>query len=297
MPALALDVGGTKLAAALVADDGTPVEPVSVPIPATAVWETCAELLRRVADLAGGPVTSVGIAAAGPVDASTGTISPINIPEWRAGFPIADAVRSLFRTARVRVVMDGAAAALGEQRFGAGRGASDLLGVVLGTGIGGGLVLDGRLVRGRTGNAGHIGHMVSAYGTAVCACGGVGCIETVAAGPAAVRWARAHGWDGPDGAALATDADAGVRIAAAALERAGTALGQVIASAAALVDVPRVVVGGGFARSGTHLWRPMLASASRHARLGFVRDLRVVPAELGPLGTLTGASLVAAGHD
>ncbi|MGI9208268.1 MAG: ROK family protein [Rhodococcus sp. (in: high G+C Gram-positive bacteria)] len=295
MTALALDVGGTKLAAATVADDATPLEPQSVPVPAAGVWETCAALLREVAGTE--PVTAVGIAAAGPVDTARGTVFPINITEWASGFPLADAVRSLFPGARVRLAMDGAAAALGEQRFGAGRGVADLLGVVVGTGIGGGLVLGGRIVTGRTGNAGHIGHMVSAYGTAVCACGGVGCIETVASGPAAVRWARLHGWEGSDGTALAADAQAGSGVAAAALERAGTALGQVIASAVALADVSHVVVGGGFAQSGTHLWRPLLASTARHARLGFLREVRVVPAELGALGTLAGASLLAAGHD
>lgn len=295
MTALALDVGGTKLAAAIVADDATPLEPKSVPVPVTGVWDSCAALLRDVAGTE--PVTAVGIAAAGPVDAARGTVSPINITEWAGGFPLVDAVRSLFPGARVRLALDGAAATLGEQRFGAGRGAADLLGVVVGTGIGGGLVIGGRIVAGRTGNAGHIGHIVSAYGTAVCACGGVGCIETVASGPSAVRWAQTHGWEGTDGAALAADAQAGVGVAAAALERAGTALGQVIASATALTDVERVVVGGGFAQSGTHLWRPMLASASRHARLGFLRELQIVPAELGALGTLAGASLLAAGHD
>lgn len=295
MTALALDVGGTKLAAATVADDGTPLDPKSVPVPATGVWDACVALLRDAAGA--GPVTAVGIAAAGPVDTGAGTVSPINIPEWATGFPLVDAVRSVFPGARVRLAMDGAAATLAEQRFGAGRGVADLLGVVVGTGIGGGLVLDGRIVAGRTGNAGHIGHIVSAYGSTVCACGGIGCVETVASGPSAVRWARTHGWEGTDGRALSADAQAGSGVAAAALERAGTALGQVIASAAALTDVSRVVVGGGFAQSGTHLWRPMLASAARHARLGFLRELRIVPAEIGPLGTLTGASLLAEGHD
>ncbi|WP_241384936.1 ROK family protein [Rhodococcus sp. CH91] len=297
MTALALDVGGTKLAAAVVADDGTPVEARSVPIPSREAWGACAGLLRQVAEIGAGPVTAVGIASAGPVDTVAGTICPINIPEWSAGFPLVEAVHSLFPGSRVDLVLDGAAAALAEQRVGAGRDVADLLGVVLGTGIGGGLVLGGRIVSGRTGNAGHIGHIVSPYGTTVCACGGVGCVETVASGPSAVRWARAHGWQGHDGAALGADAEAGVGVAAAALERAGTALGQVIASAAALTDVTRVVVGGGFAQSGAHLWRPMLAAAARHARLRFVRDLRIVPAELGALGTLTGASIVAAGHD
>ncbi|UYP18547.1 ROK family protein [Rhodococcus sp. Z13] len=297
MTVLALDVGGTKFAAAVVADDGTPLEPRSVRVPQTGVWDACAGLLCEIAALGTEPVTAVGIAAAGPVDAAGGTIAPINIREWSGGFPLVHAVRELFPYARVGLVMDGAAATLAEQRFGAGRGVGDLLGVVLGTGIGGGLVLGGRLVRGRTGNAGHVGHVVSPYGTAACSCGGIGCVETVASGPAAVRWARAHGWEGRDGTALAADADAGVGVAAAALERAGTAVGQVVASAAALVDVSRVVVGGGFAQAGQHLWRPMLASAARHARLGFVRELQIVPAELGPIATLTGAALVAVGHD
>ncbi|MEE2034091.1 ROK family protein [Rhodococcus chondri] len=296
MTALALDVGGTKFAAAIVADDdGTPLDPVSVPVPAVGVWDACAALLREVAGSES--VTAVGIASAGPVDARAGTVAPINIAEWASGFALADAVRNLFPGARVELAMDGAAAALAEQRFGAGRSVEDLLGVVVGTGVGGGLVLGGRIVRGRTGNAGHIGHMVSAYGTEVCACGGAGCLETVASGPAAVRWARKHGWDGPDGAALAADAEAGSGVAAAALERAGTALGQVIASAAALTDVSFAVVGGGFARSGAWLWRPMLVSAARHARLSFVRDLRIVPAELDALGTLTGAAQLAASHE
>ncbi|MEU5842180.1 ROK family protein [Rhodococcus sp. NPDC047139] len=297
MTVLALDVGGTKLAAAIVADDGTPLEARSVPVPRQDVWGACAGLLRQVAGMGAGPVTAVGIAAAGPVDTITGTICPINIPEWSAGFALVEAVRGLFPGARTELVSDGAAATLAEQRFGAGRDVTDLIGVVVGTGIGGGLVLGGRIVSGRTGNAGHIGHIVSPYGTTVCACGGVGCVETVSSGPSSVRWARAHGWEGRDGVALAADAEAGIGIAAAALERAGTALGQAIASAAALADVERVVVGGGFARSGGHLWRPMLASAARHARLRFIQRLRIVPAELGALGSLTGASIVAAGHD
>lgn len=295
MTALALDVGGTKFAAAFVADDGTPVEPREIPVPATGVWDTCAAILREVAGAE--PITAVGIAAAGPVDSRSGTVSPINIPEWSSGFALVGAVRSLFPNARVALAMDGAAATLAEHRFGAGRGTNDLLGVVLGTGIGGGIVLDGRLVSGRTGNAGHIGHIVSAYGSEKCTCGGAGCIETVASGTAAVKWARAHGWKGQDGAALAATAQAGSGVAAAALERAGTALGQVIASAAALTDVSLVVVGGGFAEAGTPLWRPMLASAARQARLGFIRDLRIVPASLGALGSLVGAAALTHGHE
>lgn len=288
MTALALDVGGTKFAAALVADDGTPVDPISVPVPTTGAWNTCADLLRRVAGTL--PVHTVGIASAGPIDHRTGTVAPPNMPDWADGFPLVDAIRSLLGNPRVVLALDGPAALLAEHRLGAARGTDDAIGVVLGTGVGGGLLLGGRVVWGRSGNAGHLGHVISPYGTERCTCGGAGCVETVAGGAAAVRWARAHGWTGRDGVALATDARAGNSIAAAALERAGTAMGQAIASVAAVVDAPFAVVGGGFAESGDLLWRPMIAAAARHARLSFVRELTIVPAQLGALATLTGAA-------
>ncbi|WP_068162940.1 ROK family protein [Rhodococcus phenolicus] len=291
MTALALDVGGTKLAATPVGDDGTPLAPLSVPTPPAGVWDAAVALLRRAAG--DRTITAVGIASAGPVDTTAGTASPINIAEWATGFPLADAVQALFPDARVRLIVDGAAAALGEQRHGAGRGTADLLSVVLSTGIGGGLVLDGRVRTGRSGNAGHVGHMTSAFGVDQCACGATGCIETVASGPATVRWARRHGWTGTDAVALCADAAAGNRTAATALERAGTALGQILASAAALTDVGLVVVGGGFAQAGPPLWGPMQAAATRYARLSFLHELRIVPAELGSLGTLTGAGVLA----
>ncbi|MGX7733105.1 ROK family protein [Rhodococcus sp. 2H158] len=293
MVTLALDVGGTKMAAARVRADGTLAAPRTVPTPAAGVWAACAELLRRVA--AGAEVTAVGIASAGPVDTGAGSVAPINIGEWARGFGLVDAVRGLFPRSRVRLAVDGAAAALAEHRLGAGRGATDLVGVVVSTGIGGGLVLGGRIAGGRTGNAGHIGHMVSSVGADPCACGGVGCIETVASGPAAVRWARQHGWSGADGAALARAAGAGDPVAVAALGRAGAALGEVFASAAALVDVDLVVVGGGFAQAGEPMWRPMREAAARHARLPFLTGLEIVPARLAAVGTLTGAGILAVG--
>lgn len=291
MTALALDVGGTKMAAARVLPDGSPDHRVTAPTPQSGVWDACGALLERAAG--GEPITSVGIASAGPVDTTAGTVAPVNIAEWRDGFPIVDAVRTLFRSATVRLALDGAAAALAEHRLGAGRGTPDLLGVVVSTGVGGGVIRGGRIVGGRTGNAGHIGHMAVPGGAEQCGCGAFGCLETVASAPAALRWARTNGWDGATAADLAVDAALGEPTAADALERAGTALGQVLASAAALLDIGLVVVGGGFAQAGPALWDPMIAAAARHARLSFLRDLRLAPADLGVLGTLTGAGLLA----
>lgn len=290
---LALDVGGTKTAAGVVSGDGTVRAVQTVPTPQSGTWAACAALLERVADQR--RVDSVGIACAGPVDAVAGIVAPINIAEWATGFDLTARVRRVFPGAATALAMDGAAAAWAEARHGAGRGTADLLSIVVSTGIGGGIVLGGEIARGRTGNAGHFGHMAVPGSSALCSCGGTGCLETVASGPAAVRWARTHGWPGTTGRELADDAHRGHSIARQALRRAGTALGSAAASAAALLDVDLVVVGGGFAQSGPPLWEPLVASAERHARLSFISGLRIVPAELGGDATLTGAGLLALG--
>ncbi|MFI7164997.1 MULTISPECIES: ROK family protein [Rhodococcus] len=288
---LALDIGGTKMAAGVVSEDGRVPVFDSVPTPQTDPWGACAALLERVAD--GRDVDGVGIACAGPVDTVAGVVAPINITEWAQGFELVAGVRSVFPDAGTALAMDGAAAALAEFHHGAGRGTPNLLSLVVSTGIGGGIVLGGEIARGRTGNAGHIGHLVAPGSSEPCSCGGVGCLETVASGPSAVRWARSQGWSGNTGRELAEGARSGDAIAVDALHRAGTALGGGIASAAALLDVDLAVIGGGFAQSGAPLWEPMLDAAARHARLSFIAGLRIVPAELGGAGTLTGAGLLA----
>lgn len=288
MTVLALDIGGTKLAAGVLSPDGELLGEQRVPTPAAGVWDATETLLREVAD--GRPVTAVGIGSAGPVDVDAGVVGPLNIPQWRTGFPLVDAVRSLFPGARVALAVDGACCTLAEQRFGAGRGTANQIGMIVSTGVGGGLILDGRVVGGRTGNAGHIGHVVVPGAEDVpCVCGGFGCLEAVASGPSSVRWANARGWTGTTGHELSESADAGDAVALAALHRAGTAVGTAIASTAALLDLDLAVVGGGFGQSGAPLWGPMREAADRHARLSFSRGLRIVPAELGGRATLFGA--------
>ncbi|MCZ4560797.1 ROK family protein [Rhodococcus sp. IEGM 1401] len=288
MTALALDIGGTKMTAALVGDDGRPENPVTVPTPESDVWDACAALLRNTAEPAS--VTRIGVACSGPVDLETGSVAPINVDEWKNGFGLRDHLAEVFPEADIRLAMDGSAAALGEHRFGSAVGVPDVLSLVVSTGIGGGLVLGGQIVAGASGNAGHIGHIVVPGSTTPCACGGIGCVETVSSGPSAVRWARELGWTGSTGTELAADAAAGEPVAITSLQRAGVALGQAIASAVALVDVRMVVIGGGFAQAGPPLWNPIQESIALHARLKFLDGLQVVPAALGGLGTLAGAA-------
>ncbi|MDT5130278.1 MAG: glucokinase [Mycobacterium sp.] len=291
---LALDVGGTKIAAGLVDADGTMVHRAQQPTAegdAEAVWAVAETLIAEALQKAGGGVAGVGIASAGPIDLASGTVSPINITEWQR-FPIVERVAAM-TGGPVRLGGDGLCMALGEQSLGAGRGAQFLLGMVVSTGIGGGLVLDGAPYDGRTGNAGHVGHVVVDPDGGPCTCGGRGCAETVASGPHLAQWAREHGWDAPadaDAKELADAANAGDPVALSAFRRGGTAVAATIASVAAVCDLDLVVIGGGVAKSGALLFDPLREALTTYAGLDFIRRLRVLPAELGGDAGLVGAA-------
>ncbi|MFC7590066.1 ROK family protein [Nonomuraea antimicrobica] len=188
---LAIDIGGTKLAAALVDEEGSILRSATRPTPRTEVMSALAALIAEVTE--GGPAPeAVGIGCAGPLDLASGTVSPVNMPSWR-GFPLRDEVQQLTGLPTV-LAGDAQCFALGEHWLGAGRGCASLLGIVVSTGIGGGLVINGAPLLGPTGNAGHVGHMsIDPYGER-CECGGRGCVERYASGPNMVRWALENGW-------------------------------------------------------------------------------------------------------
>jgi glucokinase len=291
---LALDIGGTKIAAGLVDADGMVVHQAKLPTPegdAEAVWAAVDSLVTEALGTAGGRVLGVGISSAGPIDLPMGTISPINITEWQR-FPIVERVSALVG-APVRLAGDGLCMALGERFHGAARGAHFLLGMVVSTGVGGGLVLDGAPYDGRTGNAGHVGHVVVDPDGGPCSCGGRGCVESIAAGPRMAQWAREQGWDAPaeaDAKELADAANAGDAIALRAYRRGATAVAAMIASVGAVCDLDLVVIGGGVAKSGALLFDPVREALATYARLDFLRGMRVLPAELGGDAGLIGAA-------
>jgi glucokinase len=293
---VALDIGGTKIAAGLVDADGELVASEQRPTPRGTDPEAAFAVVRSLVEemTRRGPAGGVGIASAGPVDLPAGTVSPVNVPAWR-GFPLRDRVAELVPGLPVRLGGDGLCMALGEHWRGAGRGAPFLLGMVVSTGVGGGLVLGGKPYSGRTGNAGHVGHVVVDVDGPKCACGGRGCVEAIAGGPRMVQWARANGWhanEDADAKVLAESAAAGDEVAVQAFERGAAALAAMIASVGAVCDLDLVVIGGGVARSGALLFDPLRAALSRYARLGFIAGLRVVPAELGGDAGLVGAALL-----
>jgi len=303
-PVLAVDIGGTKFAAGVVDAAGRVLASARIPTPQSpdaevlfAALRALIEGVRADAIAAGAPSPhGIGVGTGGPMRWPAGVISPLNIPAWR-DFPLRARLRDLAGDAPVRVHNDAVALALGEWRWGAGRGHDNVLGMVASTGVGGGLVLGGRVVDGATGNAGHIGHIVVDPTGPECACGGFGCLEAIASGPRTTERARAAGWTGPDAIALAADARAGDPVATAALARAGEALGIGIASAVALCDVSIVVLGGGLAQAGGLLWEPLRAAHAKHARLAFTREVSVVPAALGPDAGLIGAATLLLGGE
>ncbi|MEU4079453.1 hypothetical protein DEJ45_31810 [Streptomyces venezuelae] len=300
---VALDIGGTKIAGALVDGEGAIRVRAQRPTPAREDGDTVMRAVEDVlAELAASPLWedagAVGIGSAGPVDAHRGTVSPVNIPGWR-DYPLVERVQKAAGGRPVTLVGDGVAMTAAEHWLGAARGHDNALCLVVSTGVGGGLVLDGRLHPGPTGNAGHIGHMVVDLDGEPCACGGRGCVERLASGPNLARRAVENGWrPGPDGdvsaAAVAAAARAGDPIARASFERAAQALAAGIAATAALVEIDIAVVGGGVAGAGEILFAPLRRGLASYATLSFVRNLTVVPALTGTDAGLLGAAAAAA---
>jgi len=292
-----VDIGGTKMAAALVDPGGRVMQSNRVDTPkgaradAEALWRTLAGLVRSVVDDEVS-IGGVGVGCGGPMTWPAAEVSPLNIPGWR-DFPLRARLVEMFPRAAVRVHNDAVCVAVGEHWRGAGRGVANLLGMVVSTGVGGGLILGNRLVDGASGNAGHIGHVVVDPAGPDCSCGGQGCLEAFASGPRLAQWAHDLGWhSATDDSAreLAADAARGHEVAARALERAGTALGVAIASAAHLCDLEVVAIGGGLSQAGPLLFDPLETAFRRHARMGYAREVRVVPAELGQQAGLVGAA-------
>ena len=292
-PVLALDIGGTKIAAGLVDANGQLLHQNRQPTPHAddpdQVWAAAEQTIAEALDAAVGAVAGVGISSAGPIHLTDGTISPVNIPAWR-GFPVRDRVAAAVPGVPVRLAGDGLCMALGEHWRGAGQGAPFMLGIVVSTGIGGGLVLDGMPYGGRTGNAGHVGHMIVDVDGPPCSCGARGCVEAIASGPHMAAWAREHGWTGADAKALADSAAAGDPTAVEAFRRGTRAIAATIASVGAVCDLDLVVIGGGVANAGPILFDPLRDALRDYAALDFIKGLEVKPAQLGGDAGLIGAA-------
>jgi glucokinase len=263
-----------------------------------------------------GRLVGVGVGSPGPIYPATGVVTrPPNLPGWDY-VPLRDILRDrlraqLGREIRVETGNDGNVAALGEFRFGAGRqfpGITHLVYFTVSTGIGSGVIADGRIYDGAHGIAVEIGHMTVDINGPPCNCGNLGCIEAIAAGPAIAR--RGAGLVAGGRAPLLTRlagsepeavtpalveeaARQGDPDAIALLEYTGRAFGFAVVNTLHLYNPQVVVIGGGVAKIGNLLFDPVRAVVQAHAQPAFRQDLRIVPAALGDLvGVLGAAALV-----
>ncbi len=308
----AIDVGGTKIAVGLADAQGRIVTRDQFPTlpergPDAVLGETAARL-RGLAIARGVTLTAVGVGSVGPLDPLTGTLmNPPNFPGWAAVPLKAALARAL--GAPVTIDNDANVAALAEYRHGAGRGARLMVYVTISTGIGGGIVIDGRLIHGLGGAAGEVGHQTLRPDGPLCGCGNRGCLEALASGTAIARQARAAvaAGGGRAIAALAGDDPAAIHAGhVAEAARGGDAEAAAIWDAA-MADLAiglgnvvttlapdRLVLGGGVTRAGDQLLAPLRAGLARHVRMVPIQALDVRLATLADDAGLVGAAALVA---
>jgi glucokinase len=275
-PCLALDIGATKVEAAIVHADGTLSRRARLVDDDhhDDLFAAIVEMARDV--LAQEPIAVVGVGCAGPMTRGGAEVSPLNIPSWR-NFPLRQSLRDALD---LEVFIDGDARslALAEGSFGAARDDSSYLSMVVSTGVGGGFVIDRRLLNGESGNAGHIGHLNVVPNGRICSCGAFGCLEAEASG-----WAIEEMTGHP-----AQQADQATR------ERTANLVGRAIGTLASVLDFSHCYVAGSVALGfGDEFFEVANKSARAMAQLHYSEHLEIRRSGLGSDGPLLGAALVA----
>lgn len=281
--ALSIDIGGSKIAVGLVTRNGELIDRTQFIVNAQDSSEELfddlsravdAQLLRAV-DHHGVRPSVVGVGSAGPITTNVETISPLNIPQWR-GFELRQRLETL---TGLPVFGDGdaKALALAEGWLGAARGIDNFMAMVVSTGVGGGIVLNGQLLDGETGNAGHIGHVIVEPNGRRCTCGGRGCLEAEASGPAIE----------------AITGRSPTQPTYEIMVRTGRLVGRGVASVCNLLDLKLVVVGGSVALGfGATFFNAAQRTLDELCTIEFSRKARIVPTRLSDEGPLIGASAV-----
>lgn len=296
----AVDIGGTKIAVGMVDNDGrvlSRVEAPSDPDRYSASLEWIARALRETAKKAGVEVTGIGIGSTGPVDPMTGQFGEVDfLPGWRRTNPVKD-LAQIFKV-RVALENDGDAAALAEAGWGAGRNRSRLIYVTVGTGIGGGIILDGKLYRGVDGAHPEVGHQVIDLAGPPCSCGFRGCWESLAAGPAMVAWLETHApadyphRQGITGKRICELAQQGDSLARQAVEHEAYYLGLGLANLINLFTPDAIVLSGSVMKSAPLFMDGIRAVIRSGCRFVPAEKTELMLASLGDDTNLIGAARV-----
>ncbi len=297
----AVDIGGTKIGVGVAGDDGRVLSRAECPTDAERGYAEALvrieHLLRDTATKAGAELNGIGIGSTGPVDPFTGEIGDVNFfPAWRGQNPVAD----LTRIFGVQVAMenDADAAALAEAAWGAGKDKQRLIYVTVGTGIGAGIVLDGRLYRGVDGAHPEIGHHVIDASGPLCMCGFHGCWESLAAGPAMVSWLESvMPQDYPHRDHLTAKricelAREGDELAGVAVEREARYLGLGLANLVTLFTPDAIVLGGSVMKSAVLFLEEIRKTICRCCRFVPYEKTDLTLASLGEDANLIGAARV-----
>lgn len=313
---IGIDVGGTNVKIALVDGEGKIIYSNSVPTYAQMGYEyTVNNIKQAIRDLMketntdAKEIEGIGFDFPGQVDYKTGVVKLApNIPGW-VNVPIAQMIEEEFNIP-TRIDNDVRCAALGELKFGAGKGCENFVCITVGTGIGSGLVINGQLVRGAANAAGEIGHIkLQMNGGPICGCGDTGCLEAFASGPSIVAMAQEYlkggkstkfrEMAGADGEItpyiVAKAAEAGDPVAKRIFEIVGTYIGMGLVSVINLLNPEKVIIGGGVAAAGDLLLDPIRRTIKERAMVVAGNSVEIVPAELGNSAGVIGASMLVEG--
>ena len=307
---LSIDLGGTKIVTAIVSSTGEIISRQYKPTLAEEGMEAVVNRMLATIDdsikntnLMSCSLSAIGIAAAGAIDSTKGTVtdSP-NLPGWH-NIPLRDIVEGATGI-RTFVMNDASAAALGEHTFGAGKGVNNLIYITVSTGIGGGIIIDGKLYNGVSGSAGEIGHTTIDINGPRCSCGNIGCLEMLASGKAVAREAQrliSHGarttiievaegeLQNITAQTVAAAAQKGDATATAIISRAASYLGVGMVNLVNIFNPEMIIVGGGMAKMGDMLLDGARKVVTERAFQLPAQVVRIVPSQLGDNAGILGA--------
>ncbi len=298
--AVGVDIGATKVAIATVSEDFRVLRKHEVNTQVSSgeiLWESIKAIASSFINESTGELLGIGIGSAAPLDMRTGCLSPVNIPIWR-DFPIVAHFKELSQGTPVVLHGDALALAHAEYKLGAGKGFKNMLGMVVSTGVGGGLIIDGKVFTGDSGNSFFIGHHSINFDGRLCACGRRGCLEAYSSGPQMVSIALENGWEstGETFIDLAQSARDGDLIAIDAISQGTHALARGIVNMVGALDINHVVIGGGVVQAGDIFWKPLEKHMKNESKaIEFLKDVQLHTAELERDAGVLGAALAILG--
>lgn len=309
---IGVDLGGTNVKIAIVDTEGHIAYSNSEPTRAEMGYQYTISNMKQViyssfkeTNISKDQIAGIGIGCPGQIDSDNGIVRLLpNIPGW-VNVPLSQIMQDEF-SLPTKLDNDVRVATLGEYNFGAGKGYKNIVCITVGTGIGSGIIVNGKLVRGASMSAGEIGHMILVdHGGEICGCGNTGCLESLASGPSIVKMAREYALGGKSSKftelsantsispqIVAEAAKLGDEVAKTIYNITGYWIGIALSSVVNLINPEIIIIGGGVAQAGDILFDPIRETINKRALKIAANAVKIVPAELGESAGVVGASLL-----